>query len=158
VRDVISALRANLTFVRKFGIAIKTYLNLPMHENEIARIIVDSCIKIHMQLGPGLLETVYEEVLSYVLTQSGLMVSRQQNIPVFYNDIEMGIGFRADLIVEDKVIIELKSVETLLPLHAKQLTTYLKLTDLRLGLLINFNVPLMKSGITRIVNGLTDSD
>ena len=129
-----------------------------MHENEIARIIVDSCIKIHMQLGPGLLETVYEEVLSYVLTQSGLMVSRQQNIPVFYNDIEMGIGFRADLIVEDKVIIELKSVETLLPLHAKQLTTYLKLTDLRLGLLINFNVPLMKSGITRIVNGLTDSD
>lgn len=125
-----------------------------MNENEIAKIIVNTCYTIHVEMGPGLLESVYEEILCFELIEKGLKVERQKGIPVFWNNKKMNLGFRADLIVEDKVIIELKSVEVIAPVHPKQLLTYLKLTDLKLGLLINFNVPLIKNGITRIVNNL----
>lgn len=125
-----------------------------MHENEISKIIVNSSFKIHTQLGPGLFESVYEEILYYELIQSGLSVERQKGIPVHWDNLTMEIGFRADLIVEKKVIVELKSVEAIAPVHQKQLQTYLKLTGLKLGLLINFNVPLIKEGIQRIVNKL----
>ncbi|MEW6606303.1 MAG: GxxExxY protein [bacterium] len=125
-----------------------------MNENELSRIIVDSCLKIHKELGPGLLESVYEEVLFYELTKHNLMCERQVEIPVIYENLKMDIGFRVDIIVERKVIIELKSVENIMPVHKKQLLTYLKLTGMKLGLLINFNVELIKDGITRIVNKL----
>ena len=125
-----------------------------MDENEIARIVVDRCLKIHRRLGPGLLESVYEEVLTYELIKGGLQCDKQVGIPVVYEDIRMDIGFRADMVVERKVIIELKSVENILPVHKKQLLTYLKLTGMKLGLLINFNEALVKDGITRVVNGL----
>ncbi|MCP4109272.1 MAG: GxxExxY protein [Desulfobacteraceae bacterium] len=125
-----------------------------MNENELSRVIVDRSLKIHRILGPGLLESVYEEILFYELKKSGLNCKRQDEVPVIYDNIKMDIGFRADLIVEDKVIIELKSVEIIKPVHKKQLLTYLKLTEMKLGLLINFNVELIKNGITRIVNNL----
>ena len=125
-----------------------------MTENELASIVVDCCFHIRKSLGPGLFESVYEEVLSYELAKRGLVVKRQIEVPVQWDDIYIGIGFRADIIVESKLIIELKSVEHVLPVHQKQLLTYLKLTDLKLGLLINFNESLIKNGIQRIVNGL----
>jgi len=125
-----------------------------MTENEISKIVVDKCYQIHVNLGPGLLESVYEEILFYELQKENLNVERQKALPVFWEDKEMNIGFRADLIVENKVIIELKSVETLARVHPKQLLTYLKITELKLGLLINFNEVLIKNGITRIVNNL----
>ena len=125
-----------------------------MNENELAKIIVDKCLKIHRALGPGLLESVYEEVLSYELLNDGLKCQRQVGIPVIYEDIKIDLGFRADMILGDKVILELKSVENIMPVHKKQLLTYLKLTEMKLGLLINFNVELIKHGITRIVNNL----
>ncbi|MEL0457401.1 GxxExxY protein [Flavobacteriaceae bacterium SZ-1-7] len=125
-----------------------------MTENELATIIVDKCYRIHVELGPGLLESVYEEVLFYELKQEGLDVKCQLGLPVFYKDLKMELGFRADLIVENKVIIEIKSIQKIEPVHSKQLLTYLKITDLRLGLLINFNEVLIKNGIKRIVNNL----
>ncbi len=125
-----------------------------MTENEISKIIVNTCYQIHVKLGPGLLESVYEEILYYELTKQGLTVERQKAIPVFWESIKMDVGFRADLIVENKVIIELKSVEKLAHVHPKQLLTYLRITGLKLGLLINFNEKLIKDGITRIVNNL----
>ena len=125
-----------------------------MTENEIAKIIVNTSYDIHVKLGPGLLESVYEEILYHELTKVGLKVSRQKAIPVIWDDIKMELGFRADLMVEDKVIIELKSVEFIAPVHPKQLLTYLRITGLKLGLLINFNEKLIKDGITRIVNNL----
>jgi GxxExxY protein len=125
-----------------------------MHENDIARIIVDSAFKIHTELGPGLLESVYESILAFELAKRGLSVSVQQGIPVVWESVEMELGFRADLIINSKVIVEIKSVEAIAPVHPKQLRTYLRLLDLRLGLLINFNVPLIKNGITRVVNNL----
>lgn len=125
-----------------------------MKENDISKIIVDSCFKIHKELGPGLLESVYEEVLAYELFNCGLKIERQKGIPVVYNNLKMELGFRADLIVENKVIIELKSIEAIAPVHIKQLLTYLKLTGLKLGLLINFNEALLKDGIKRVVNNL----
>ena len=125
-----------------------------MNENEISKIIVDKCLKIHKALGPGLLESVYEEVLYHELTKNSLKCERQVGIPIIYEDIKMDLGFRADMIVEDTVIIELKSVEKVMPVHKKQLLTYLKIANLKLGLLINFNVDLIKNGITRIVNQL----
>ncbi len=123
-------------------------------ENDISRVLVDIFIKVHSQLGPGLLESVYEEVICYELEKREFNYKRQQGISVIYNEIKMDIGFRADIIVEDKVIIEIKSAEMLAPVHHKQLLTYLKLTDKKLGLLVNFNVNLVKDGITRIVNNL----
>ncbi len=125
-----------------------------MTENELAKVIVNTCYNIHVELGPGLLESVYEEILCYELTSQGFKVERQKGIPVFWKDLRMDIGFRADLIVENKVVVELKSVELIAPFHPKKLLTYLRLTKLKLGLLINFNEALIKNGITRIVNGL----
>ena len=125
-----------------------------MTENELSKIIVDTAYQIHHKLGPGLLESVYEEIMYYELSKQGVNVERQKGIPVIGDELRMEIGFRADLIVEKKVIIELKSVEAIAPVHPKQLLTYLKLTGLKLGLLINFNEPLIKNGITRIVNNL----
>ena len=125
-----------------------------MTENEISKIIVNTCYDIHVELGPGLFESVYEEILFFELTNRGLKVERQKAIPVIWKNLKMELGFRADLIVEDKVVIELKSVEAVAPVHKKQLLTYLKLTKMKLGLLINFNENLIKDGITRIVNNL----
>lgn len=125
-----------------------------MTENELSKIIVNTAYQIHTKLGPGLLESVYEKIMLYELINQGLSVETQKGIPVIWNEINMEIGFRADLIVEKLVIVELKSVETILPVHQKQLLTYLKLTNTKLGLLINFNESLIKNGITRIVNNL----
>jgi GxxExxY protein len=125
-----------------------------LNENVLSEIIIGKSINIHKKLGPGLFESVYEEVLFYELTKEGLECRRQITIPVFYESLKMDIGFCADLIVENKVILELKSVENILPVHKKQLLTYLKLTGIKLGLLINFNENLLKDGITRIVNNL----
>lgn len=125
-----------------------------MTENEISRLIVDACYQIHVELGPGLLESVYEEVLCYELNKIGLNVERQKALPVIWKDINLNLGYRTDLIVENKIIVEIKSVEEIHPVHPKQVLTYLKLTGLKLGLLINFNSPLIKTGITRIVNNL----
>jgi GxxExxY protein len=125
-----------------------------MNENEIAKIVVDLCVKIHKTLGPGLLESVYEAALVYELKKLGIPVAQQIDIPVEYDHLHLDIGFRADVIIDNKVIVELKSVETLLAVHKKQLLTYLKLSKFKLGLLANFNVDLMKDGITRIANGL----
>jgi GxxExxY protein len=127
-----------------------------MKENEIARVIVDAAYHIHTTLGPGLLESVYEAVLAYELEERGLGVERQKPIPVMYEEVWMEEGFRADLVVEDTVIVELKSVETVSPVHKKQLLTYIRLADKRLGLLINFGAALIKDGITRIVNRLPE--
>src|SRR5450755_2401676 len=127
-----------------------------MTENAIAKEIVDAAFRIHTTLGPGLLESVYDTVLAYELGRRGLRTVRQQPIPVVYENVRIDTGFRADLVVEDKAIVEVKSVELLAPVHKKQLLTYLRLADKRLGLLINFQVALIKDGITRIVNGLDD--
>ena len=125
-----------------------------MRENDLATIVVDLCLKIHRSLGPGLLESVYEDALCYELKKMGLDYSRQQEIPVMYEGIQMQGGFRADVIVEGKLLIELKSIEYILPVHMKVLLTYLKLTSIKLGLLINFNEALLKNGVKRMVNNL----
>ena len=127
-----------------------------MTENEVSKQIVDAAYRIHTTLGPGLLESVYALTLAWELEQRGLRVVRQPEIPVIYQGTRIEVGFRADLLVEDKVIIEVKSVEVLAPVHKKQLLTYLRLADKRLGLLLNFNVALIKDGITRIANGLAE--
>lgn len=127
-----------------------------MTENEISREIVDAAYKVHTTLGPGLLESVYETILCFELNRKGLEIARQVALPVVYEEIKLDDGFRADIIVNKKVIIELKSVEVLAPVHKKQLLTYLRLADKRLGLLINFGDALIKNGITRIVNKLPE--
>ena len=127
-----------------------------MNENEIAKVVVDAALAVHRRLGPGLLESVYETVLSYELRKRGLKVLQQVPIPVIYDEVRIDEGFRADLIVDDKVIIELKSIESVLPVHKKQLLTYLKLANKKLGLLINFNVEVIRLGITRLVHGLEE--
>ena len=127
-----------------------------MTENQIARIIVDAAYTVHTTLGPGLLESVYESALAYELTNRNLSLLRQSVLPVVYQGITLDEAFRADLIVADKVIVEIKSVDKLTPLHAKQLLTYLRLANLKLGLLINFNAFFIKDGIQRLVNGLDD--
>jgi GxxExxY protein len=127
-----------------------------MTGNEIAKQIVDVAFKIHTILGLGLLESVYEAVMAHELTKRGLRAVRQQAIPVTWEGIHLEEGFRADLIAEGKVIVEIKSVEAIAPVHAKQLLTYLKQADKRLGLLINFNVELIRDGIQRVVNRLPE--
>ena len=127
-----------------------------MTENETAKIIVDAAYHVHKSLGPGLLESVYETVLAYELKRRGLKVERQVPVAIVYDNIKFDEGFRADLIVEDKVIVELKSVENVIPVHKKQLLTYLRLAGKRLGLLINFGSELIRDGISRVVNGLKD--
>lgn len=127
-----------------------------MSENEIARIVVDVAYKIHKKLGPGLLESVYEIILVHELKKLGLHVERQKSISIVYEGIKFEEGFRADIVIEDKVITELKSVEEVSKAHKKKLLTYLRLADKRLGLLINFGAALIKNGIFRIVNGLEE--
>jgi GxxExxY protein len=125
-----------------------------MTENEISKVIVNSCYHIHTKLGPGLFESVYEQILEFELIKEGLFIQRQQAIPVVWKGQKLDQGFRADLIVENKVIVEIKSIEAIAPVHQKQLLTYLRLTNLKLGLLVNFNNALIKNGIQRIVNKL----
>ena len=127
-----------------------------MTENEIATVIVDAALRVHRALGPGLLESVYEAALAFELRDRGLQVQRQVPIPVRYRTVIFDEGFRADLVVETKVIVELKSVERIAPVHPKQLLTHLRLADRRLGLLINFNVELLRDGIKRVVNDLQE--
>jgi GxxExxY protein len=123
-------------------------------ENELARKVVDLCFKIHTMNGPGLFESVYEEIFCHEWSKCEVPYKRQCGIKVIHEGIDMGIGFVPDIILDDKVILELKSVEALAEVHYKQLLTYLRLTKLKLGLLINFNVPIIKNGIHRIVNNL----
>ncbi len=125
-----------------------------MDENEISRIIVTTAIELHKELGPGLLESVYENTLAYDLREEGLIVEQQVPMPLIYKENKFEVGYRLDLLVNKKVVIEIKSVETLAPVHYAQTLTYLKLSGLKLGLLINFNEKLLKYGIHRIVNNL----
>ena len=120
--------------------------------NDITSEIIDAAIKIHRVLGPGLFESVYEEVMAYELTKKGMIVERQLAIPVHYENIKMDVGFRADLLVDKEVIVEIKSIEAVKPVHKKQVVTYLRLTKNKIGLLINFNEELLKNGITRLFN------
>ncbi len=123
-----------------------------MSENEISKIIVSTCYNVYEDLGPGLLEAVYEEILFYELKNAGLKVARQVALPLVWKKVKMGIGFRANLVVENKVIIDVKSVDQLAPIYTKQLLTYLKISEIKLGLLINFNENLMENGIIEVVN------
>jgi len=125
-----------------------------MTENEVAKILVDIFLKVHKTFGPGLFESVYEAAICYELDKLNINYQRQQGIVAIYEDKILDLGFRADIIIENKVIVEIKSIETLAPVHYKQLLTYLRLTDLKLGLLVNFNVDLIKDGVHRIVNNL----
>ena len=125
-----------------------------MIENEISKEIVDAALRVHKQLGPGLLESAYEECLTYELKQRKLLVERQKALPLVYEDVKLEVGYRVDLLIEKKVIIEIKSVEALNDVHLAQILTYLKLSGCKLGLLINFNVALIKQGIRRVVNNL----
>ena len=124
-----------------------------MNENEIGKIVVDCAVRLHMEIGPGLLESVYEVLLAKMLSDAGLKVERQVPIPIKYHGVQFDEGFRADIVVENKVILELKSVENIAKVHKKQVLTYLKLTGMRLGYLLNFGEELMKDGISRILNG-----
>ena len=123
-------------------------------ENEVSNKIIGASIEVHKILGPGLLESAYEECLCRELSLIGLSFESQKPLPINYKGVQLDCGYRLDLVVENCVIVELKSVETLLPIHQAQLLTYLKLTGLKLGLLINFNVPVLKNGIKRVVNKL----
>ena len=125
-----------------------------MTENEISKIVVESALKVHKTLGPGLLESSYEECLFYELKKVDLKVEKQKPLPLIYEDVKLEIGYRIDLLIENKVIVEIKSVEALNDVHLAQILTYLKLSDCKLGLLINFNVALIKHGIKRVVNKL----
>jgi len=125
-----------------------------MEINDITGIIIEERINIHKSIGPGLLESVYEEILCYRLVKRALFVERQKPIPVFFEEVRMDIGFRADLIVEQSVVVEIKSIETIAPVHPKVLLTYLRLSDKRVGLIINFNEVVLKNGIKRVVNNL----
>jgi len=135
--------------------AVKERINT-LNENEIGAIVVDCAVQIHMELGPGLLETVYEVVLAHQLQEKGLKVERQVPVPIVYQGIHFDEGFRADIIVDNKVILELKSVESVSKSHKKQVLTYLKLADMKLGFLLNFGAARMKEGISRIINGKID--
>lgn len=125
-------------------------------ENQLSKIILDAAFRVHTKSGPGLLETVYEVILAHELRKQGLLVQRQVPIRIRYDDLEFDEGFRADLLVEDKVIVELKSVEKLIPVHSKEVLTQLRLSERRLGLLINFGEVHLKNGIERIVSGLPE--
>jgi GxxExxY protein len=125
-----------------------------MNENEISKVVVGLCFRIHKQYGPGLFESVYEEIFCYELGKTGLQFKRQHPVPLIHEEIKMEVGFRADVIVAEKVIVELKSIDALADVHYKQVLTYLKLSGCKLGLLVNFNTPLIKDGIHRIVNNL----
>jgi len=132
--------------------------NAPSREtiNRLTGVILDTALDIHRRLGPGLLESVYQAVLAHELRKRGLLVETEVPIPVIWDDVRLDVGFRADLIVERLVIVELKSVEDVAPVHKKVLLTYLRLADKRVGLLINFGEELLRDGVTRIVNGLKE--
>jgi len=125
--------------------------------NDIREKVIGACIEIHRTLGPGLLESAYEECLCHELSLTGLWFDRQRSLPVVYKDVKLDCGYRLDVVVENQIILELKTVESLLPVHEAQLLTYLKLTGLTLGLLINFNVPALTQGLRRIVNKFDES-
>jgi len=125
-----------------------------MSENELAKVVVDLCFKIHQQYGPGMLESVYERILAYELRKLGLFIECQKSIPLFHEDLYISNAFRADIIIEDKLLLELKAVDVLPKEYFKTVVTYLKLTDIHLALLVNFDVGLIKDGIHRIVNKL----
>jgi GxxExxY protein len=125
-----------------------------MNENELSLIVFNDALKVHRNLGPGLLESSYEECLFYELNKSGLLIERQKPLPLIYEDVKLEIGYRVDLLIEKKLIIELKSVDALDDIHFAQILTYLKLSNCKLGLLINFNVTLIKNGIKRVANNL----
>ena len=127
-----------------------------MTPNDVAKVIVDAALKVHVTLGPGLLESAYEAVLAYELEQRGLRVRRRQPFGIVYESLTVNDAFRADLVVEDQVMIELKSVESVHPVHKKQLLTYLRLSGKPLGLLINFGARLLRNGMTRMANGLDE--
>ncbi|MGD9227583.1 MAG: GxxExxY protein [Desulfobacterales bacterium] len=127
-----------------------------LKENKIAKLVVDAAYHVHTKLGPGLLESVYEVVLAHEIEKRGLAIKRQVSIPIQFDGLFFDEGFRADMVVEDSVILELKSIETVAPVHKKQLLTYLRLADKKLGLLLNFGAPLIKKGIFRIVNNLEE--
>jgi GxxExxY protein len=129
-----------------------------MNENELSKIVLDAAFSIHTKLGPGLLESAYEAILAYDLNKRGLAVQRQVAIPIRYEGLTFNEGFRADLLVEDKLIVELKSVERLAPVHGKQVLTQLRLSGKSLGLLINFGELHLRHGIERIANGLPDDN
>jgi len=124
-----------------------------MTENEISKIVFESALKVHKVLGPGLLESAYEECLFYELRKFDLKVEKQKALPLIYEEVKLDVGYRIDIIIEDKFIVEVKSVEALTDVHLAQLLTYLRLSDCRLGLLINFNVKLLKEGVRRVING-----
>lgn len=124
-----------------------------MTENEIAKIVLDCAIKVHKGLGPGLLESAYTECLCYEIYNAGLYVEKEKPMSLEYGEIRLNIGYRADIVVENKFIIEIKSVEELHDIHLVQLLTYLKLSSYKLGFLINFNVLLLKDGVRRVING-----
>ena len=124
-----------------------------MTKNEISKIVFESALKVHKVLGPGLLESAYEECLFYELKKSNLKVEKQKALPLIYEEVKLDVGYRIDMIIEDKFIVEVKSVEALTDVHLAQLLTYLRLSDCRLGLLINFNVKLLKEGVRRVING-----
>ena len=124
-----------------------------MTENEISKIVFESALKVHKVLGPGLLESAYEECLFYELKKSNLKVEKQKALPLIYEEVKLDVGYRIDMIIENKFIVEVKSVEALTDVHLAQLLTYLRLSDCRLGFLINFNVKLLKEGVRRVING-----
>ena len=124
-----------------------------MTENEISKIVFESALKVHKVLGPGLLESAYEECLFYELRKFDLKVEKQKALPLIYEEVKLDVGYRIDIIIEEKFIVEVNSVEALTDVHLAQLLTYLRLSDCRLGLLINFNVKLLKEGVRRVING-----
>jgi GxxExxY protein len=122
-------------------------------EEKISKIVFECALRVHKVLGPGLLESAYEECLFYELKKTNLKVEKQKPLPLIYEEVNLEVGYRIDIIIEDKFIVEVKSVEALNDVHLAQLLTYLKLSDCKLGLLINFNVKLLKDGVRRIING-----
>ncbi|HPF52561.1 MAG TPA: GxxExxY protein [Draconibacterium sp.] len=125
-----------------------------MTENELSKIIIGAAIEVHKALGPGLLESAYKECMYYKLTQSGLVVQKEKPMPLIFEEVKLECGYRIDLLVENRVVIEVKSVDALNDIHLAQTLTYLKLGNYKLGLLVNFNVVLLKNGIKRVVNNL----
>ena len=125
--------------------------------NEITGMIISAAINVHRTLGPGLLESAYEACMVYELAQAGLKVEQQKPLPIVYREVKLECGYRLDLMIEDEVIIEIKSIEKLMPIHQAQLLSYLKLSECKVGLLINFNVKVLKDGIKRVVNNFPDS-
>ncbi len=125
-----------------------------MHENEISEIIIGCAMKVHTRLGPGLLESAYEAALAYELSRAGLSFERQKPMPLIYDEVKLDVGYRLDLLVAGKVVVDPKSVDVLIPIFTAQMMTYLKLSDCKLGLIINFNVEHLRDGIKRVVMGL----